>query len=429
MHPKALRFGDNNDCKITEYNNKYRAYDITGKPKAFKPEQQMVHDGGPLDDATTFKTDYIQHALPEKYVHKGDLYVKPPGAMDGVTTYHKDYPGKYADRTQSMKPAYNYDRGDVPFEGHPTYKDDYKMWQQERTKAIKKDNLYMPPTTAMENQTTFRTDYVPRDLPYTKSCKPDNMALVSKEPFDDLTNHKLNFINHPLPEKFQRARDPYRPTKEPLESMTTQQRDYVGYAPQKNESFKPKNDGFRSQAPLDDATEFKDSYKQWDLPKRDMRAAAAYVKPAGIMDNMTSNKKDYIAHPLHPTRSMKPVPNMTGNDAQFDDTTTFKTDFKGWQGHHEIRKDPSRKNYELPSVPFEGMATYKAHYIEHGLNPVKSCKPDNFIDANRAPFEGDTMYKSEYVNKRTEPCPVVELPRHGYRFLETNTQGHQVYTK
>ena len=147
------------------------------------------------------------------------------------------------------------------------------------------------------------------------------------------------------------------------------------------------------------------------------------------MDSTTSHRNDYIPHQVQPARSMKPAQMHGGADVQFDDSTTFKTDYKPWQASHERRGDPSRKPYELPSVPFDGLATYKAHYIEHGLNPVKSYKPDNFVDANRAPFDGSTIYKAEYVPKQTEPCPVTELPRHGYRFVETNTQGHQVYAK
>ena len=147
------------------------------------------------------------------------------------------------------------------------------------------------------------------------------------------------------------------------------------------------------------------------------------------MDSTTSHRNDYIQHQVQPARSMKPQQFNTGADIQFDDSTTFKTDYKPWQANHERRSDPSRKPYELPSVPFDGLATYKAHYVEHGLNPVKSYKPDNFVDANRAPFEGNTIYKAEYVPKHTEACPVTELPRHGYRFVETNTQGHQVYAK
>jgi hypothetical protein len=421
--------GDDKDCKITEYASKYPAYDIQGVPKSFKPVPQLIRDGGRIEDETTFKADYIPHPLQEKYTHKQGLYEKPAGTIDGTTTYLKDYPGKYAEKTASMKPVRNYDGNEIPFEGNPTYKDDYKQWDTSRTKMIKKDNLYMPPTVAMDNSTTNKTDYIARDITKTRSFKPDNMAMMSSEPFDDLTNHKINYVSHPMPDRFHKAKDEYRPSREPLDSLTTAQRDYQGYNVARVESFKPKNAGIKSDAPLDDATEFKDSYKQWDMPKREMHARDPYIKPAGRMDDTTSHRNDYVMHPMNPTRSMKPVNNTSQNDAQFDDSTTFKTDYKPWAANHSIRQDPSRKDYQLPTVPFEGNPTYRAHYVEHGLNPTKSYKPDNFIDANRAPFEGDTSYKTEYTRKQGQLCPVVELPRHGYKFVETNAQGHQFYAK
>ena len=214
VHPKVSRFlGDDKECKITEYSNKYRAYDVTGRPQNFKPVPQIQTDGLPLDDATTFKSDYIQHPLQPKFNQKGGLYAKPAGEMDLRSSYVNDYPEKSIDKTASLKPTYNYNRGDIPFEGNPTYKDDYKQWKCDKTEAVRKDKMYMPPTAQMERETTFRTDFVPRDIPYTKSFKPDSTALVNKEPFDDLTNHKMNYICHPLPEKVFVQKEEYRPSK------------------------------------------------------------------------------------------------------------------------------------------------------------------------------------------------------------------------
>jgi len=283
----------------------------------------------------------------------------------------------------------------------------------------------------MENRTTFRTDYIPKDLPMTKSFKPDNLAAVSKEPFDDLTNHRINYINHPLPERMQKHREEYKPSNAKLESLTTQQRDYIGHPLTRPENFKPKNTGVHSDMPLDDATEFKDSYKQWQMPKKDNRVARdAYVKPPGVMDSTTSHRKDFVPHQVYqPARSLKPVNAGSGNDALFDDTTTFKTDFKPWQATGERRGDPSRKEYELPNVPFEGMPTYKAHYVPHDLNPLKNYKPDNFVDAGKTPFEGVTMYKTDYVLKQNEPCPVIPLTQQGYPFDACHRVGNRVNVK
>jgi len=384
---------------------------------------------GAFEDATTFKTDYPAHPLQFKPHQKGNLYMKPEGDIDLRTSYINDYPEKSVGKTASMRPVNNYNDDGVPFEGFPTYKHDYLPWKANKQETIKKDKTYAPPTAPMDDRTTFRMDFIPRDLPKTKSCKPDNMTLVSKEPFDDLTNNKIDYRSHPLPERVWIPKAEYAPPKAPLESTTTNQRDFQGHAARKLDSFKPRNDGIKSEQPLDDKTEFRDSYKQWEMPIKDKKAGNVYVKPQGVMDDTTSHKKDYVPHPHQVTRAFKPTNQGSGNDAQFDDTTTFKTDYKPWQASNERRGDPSRKAYEMPKVPFDGIPTYAAHYIQKDANPVRSYKPDNFIEANRAPFEGNTMYKTEYTMKQVEPCPVLDLPKHGYRFLETRPTGCQVYAK
>ena len=197
----------------TEYTNRYRKFDLIARPQGFKPVPQIKTDDVPLDVATTFRTDYIQHPLQQKLAQKVGIYCKPPGEMDLRSSYVNDYPEKIVDRMGSLKPTYNYDRGDIPFEGNPTYKEDYKQWKCKKLEAIKKDKMYLPPTVQMERETTFGTDYVQRDIPYTKSFKPDNTALVNREPFDDLTNNKMIYVCHPLPEKIVTQKETYQSPK------------------------------------------------------------------------------------------------------------------------------------------------------------------------------------------------------------------------
>jgi hypothetical protein len=57
------------------------------------------------------------------------------------------------------------------------------------------------------------------------------------------------------------------------------------------------------------------------------------------------------------------------------------------------------------NAPFEGMSTQKAHYIQHGLQPTRSYKPDNTAFQSGARFEDGTMYRQDYVPKPRPPCP------------------------
>lgn len=40
------------------------------------------------------RTDYIKHPLDKPYVHPQEIYKRPTGEIEGLTSYNKDYTGK-----------------------------------------------------------------------------------------------------------------------------------------------------------------------------------------------------------------------------------------------------------------------------------------------------------------------------------------------
>lgn len=178
--------------------------------------------------------------------------------------------------------------------------------------------------------------------------------------------------------------------------------------------------------------------------------------------------RDYRGQPGDKTASCKPEGRAVASDAPFDDSTTFKNDYRKWPAErpyhhmpdmykkpdgdmdmnttHKIaykqhplqrhaackpsggRIDPGqfdgttnytndyrpweinrvkptmKPDYQPNCAPFEGMSTQKAHYIQHPINPMHSFKPENQAPAS-GPFEDGTMYRMEFTPKRAEPCP------------------------
>ena len=190
------------------------------------------------------------------------------------------------------------------------------------------------------------------------------------------------------------------------------------------------------------------------------------------LDGLTTFQRDYQGRPGDKTQSFKPEGRAVASDAPFEDSTTFKTDYRKWaaarpyqhqpdayrkpdgemdmntthkiayqqhplQRHAAIRPDGGRMepgkfddttnystdykpwkadrvhptmkpDYVPNNAPFEGCSTQKSHYIQHPMAPTQSFKP-NVGAINSGPFEDGTMYRQEYTKKESEPCPAAVL--------------------
>lgn len=60
-----------------------------------------------------------------------------------------------------------------------------------------------------------------------KAIRPDQSVLQSEQPFDDRTGYRTDYVQHPQPERFQRAKEEYSPSKASLDSLTTHKKDFT----------------------------------------------------------------------------------------------------------------------------------------------------------------------------------------------------------
>ncbi len=187
--------------------------------------------------------------------------------------------------------------------------------------------------------------------------------------------------------------------------------------------MKPDQLGYRSNARFDDATTNKTDYKRWEVQPLQTHRPDPYRANTAEMDLNTMYNSEYTPKPLSKVAAIKPI-ERPGNYGKFDGSTTYLGDYRQWPGGRPpaIRSDGG---YQPPSMPFEGLSTYKGknkmfsirfpieiclgHYIPHEGGPSRSFKPDGVAYRSTIPFDDSTMYKTEYTRKEIEPCPAALL--------------------
>jgi hypothetical protein len=296
-----------------------------------------------------------------------------------------------------------------------------------RTAPIRHDGGYVQSGDPFVGDSTYVNDFKRHNQAPPKPIKPENSALNSGDPFDDRTGYREDYIRHSLPPKFNRQREEYQLNKVPLDSLTTNKRDYTPKDLERMRSFKPEGTGYRSDAPFDDGTTHKGDYKKWDVQPVHQRQNNEWKPPIGEMELNTNYNAEFTHKPPQRVMAIRPA-SRKRIDAKFEGDTTYGQDFRKWAADRRGAIKAGNE-YQTPNVPFEGMSTYKGHYIPHQGGPAHSFKPDGTAYRSDAPFDGSTLYRTEFTPKEVEPCPaaLVETPRASHVLISEDERGHKYY--
>lgn len=280
---------------------------------------------------------------------------------------------------------------------------DYKKWDASRQQPFGMRDSWQPPVQRFEGESTMHHDYQKYNQARREAMRPMEATIRSDQPLQDMTDYRAEYRKHALPERFQRDREMYKPSSAPLDDLTTFKRDYKGQHGQPTRSFKPDNAAFSSGQPLDDTTTNRKDYVKWPAEKPFVHMPDQYKRPDGEMYHQTTHNATYKQLPLQKNLPVRPMSANKARNAPFDGTTNYSTDYKKWA--MQKQQPHQREEYHPNSAPFEGMPTYKSHYIPHGIQPAHSFRPDNTAFQSNARFEDGTMYRTDYTKKAMPPCP------------------------
>ena len=243
-----------------------------------KPAENAKTSNDPFDDVTGYRTEYIKHQIPERYVHDKPKWVSNKQPLDGLSNYKKDYTEKVAPKQESCKPNAQPYNSDAPFKDETTQRTDYKKWAMERP-WVREAEVYTRPEGHMDMQTTTNLDYQPHRLSKPKLAQPPAQRKVPGK-FDGSTNYRNDFRAWESNGRVQpKIRADYCPPTAPFEGMSTFTAHYVQHKVDPAISAKPDISALASNAPFDDGTMYRIEYTQ----------KQSEPCPAAILDTTKSN--------------------------------------------------------------------------------------------------------------------------------------------
>ncbi|XP_051522260.1 stabilizer of axonemal microtubules 2 [Myxocyprinus asiaticus] len=426
--PTALYTKGSQNNVLTEYTEKYPAYKGHTRPKSLKPQQLYKTHQDPMDGTTTFRTDYIPYKVTRRPERLQVEYKPKPGEIDLGTTYKQDFNLYEVQPFVPSRPKERVHTMNVKLDTVPTYKEDFRQWEISRRELSKPDMTYHPPAAKFGNSTTFQDDFVHKGLVPRESYKPLNVAKLSDAPFENMTSNKISYVPHPVDARYVKPPEEYKPSGHPFQDLTTHRQDYQGLPGQLPKSCKPEQLKVVSNIPFQSNTEFRDHFQQWPVSLPQVHKSMEYTSPTAHMDLTTTSHTDYIKHQVQPFVAAKPFSIPTKSSGSFQGNTTMRDDFQPWVAQ---RQGMIRKQEEIrrSSGKMEDLTTFKAHFIQHELQPTLSFKPHNARLWTDAPLENETMYRTEFTAKRISMCPASFESPPGFVFDNCDDRGHRFFRK
>lgn len=410
-------------CLLSEYTDKYPLYPNTQPRESCKPVVEYKKQDVPMEGISTFRRDYVPHAVCPVKQRPPDKYVRRDENMDLLTTYKRDYNPFPITRVPPCVPREQNYASDEKMTTIPTYKSDYIEWKQPRRDMIKPGNTFQPSEVPFDHRTTTQDDYLYKGPIVTKSCRPFRPAHMSKVPLENLTNYKLNYVAHPLTKRHVHKPEPYMPNDVPFEGLTTHQLSYKGLKGDPAKSLKP---GYvrPDVGKFVGSTEFQEKYLTWPLPAPFSRKREVYTPPKEKMDLLTSAQVHYVDPHGRPAASCKPVGHVVQSTEPFNHNSTMKEDYKHWK-YSRVEPVIPQTEIKLPAVPLDTLTTFQAHYVPHPLPFTKSFRPRLPAARPSVPFAGETTYGVSYTPKEVNICPASYRDPPGYIFDKIDEGGHR----
>ena len=365
---------------------------------------------------TINRQDYVAHPVTPPPPKPSVAYAPPEGTIDSTSEYKNQYQGKWAIPAKMIRPSPSRKDARENFNHKSTHSTAFVAYSLPPPERYGSKQVYEPPTEQFDAQSTVQTDFVSfgRVEP-TKSLMPPQESKLSTEALDDATSYKLSFTCPAMPEKYQRPKEVYKPSKGEFFDMTTFQSDFhTHFGAKVAESMKPPQKAIASGTPFDGTTVSRLSYRSWELPTRHSRPPTVYSPPKERFATESSFRADFPNYGwIKPTQSMKPSLRKKSKEqvAPFQSLTTQRADYKVWKDVEQPMLLRQEKKYEPPNERFDAISTFQAHYRGEVTPRAPSAKPPNIPYSRSCAVESTTMYRDSYSRIDCHrPCPALLLP-------------------
>ncbi|XP_068090491.1 stabilizer of axonemal microtubules 1 isoform X2 [Hyperolius riggenbachi] len=422
----ASRLYENLDepCFLSEYADMFTMHQC--KPvTSCKPKDVYHKSPKEMEFLSTFRSDYVPHAVMPKKLQVLSKYEPSKEHMDLNTIYKQDYCPYCVRPCPSFKPLQSRIASKSKMDSKSTYKGDYQLWNTCKRQSMKPPNAYRPPTGKFDIKSTFQDHFQFWSPCRSRSCKPINVSLGSQVPFDSLTNYRVDYIPYTVQRIRLGEKEKYKPSDEPFDSLTTNKQDYKGLPGETTKSLKPIHGLVKWGIPFNHTSEFQDKYKVWPQPPPYEKKILTYTEPTGKMDLLSTTQCDYTPHMFQPKTNFKPVSQYQKHSDNFEAISIMKEDYKPWRGKKTTPLKPQA--YRINSSgPFLDMTTVKHDYVPHPLQYTMSFKPANKAFISSAPMDDQTTHRTTYTVKPFQVCPFQKVAD-GHDYIKNDANGQRRY--
>lgn len=189
--------------------------------------------------------------------------------------------------------------------------------------------------------------------------------------------------------------------------VTEYKNEFQPHGGERRQAIKPDNQYRPSDIKMEDKTTNKNDYIRHPINRIPFKQPDVYRTPTGEMDTMTSYAKEYQNKGGKPAMAIRRDA-QARTSAKFDGNPTYKDDFRVWNTERvaPIRKD----NGYIPSTEkFAGDSTYVGDFHKHQQAPRSAIRPDNRAYKSNEPFADKTSNREDY--RKFDVQPVYKKPK------------------
>jgi hypothetical protein len=245
-------------------------------------------------------------------------------------------------------------------------------------RAVQPPPKYKRPEGVVSSKTEYRMTFEGKPTPEPAvSYRPVVSRREKEEKFDHKSTQANDFVTFPIPERENFAvKRAYEPPKEPLETKSTVQKDFVDFGPVKPPvSLKPPQTPKISTEPFDNKSCYRQCYTPQPLPVRYQHAKEVYKPSPDKFSGRSTYTKDYPGHSGKlPAPSMKPPQKKVASDSPFEGVTESRLSYRSWELPAKHFRPPTV--YSPPSEAFTKHSTFRTDFPDYGHTEVtKPIRP------------------------------------------------------
>ncbi|XP_004678068.1 PREDICTED: protein FAM154A [Condylura cristata] len=269
--------------------------------------------------------------------------------------------------------------------------------------------------------------YLPRE-----SFKPKGEYRKGSIPMEGLTTSRRDFGPHKvLPVKLYQP-EPFVPSEENMDLLTTYKQDYNPYPLCRVDPVKPRDSKYPCSDKMECLPTYKADYLPWNQPRRELlRPEQQFRPPSTRFENRTTHQDDYSVKGLVNTPSFKPLAKPRACNIPLEDLTNYKMSYVAHPMEKRFVHEPDK--FRPCEIPFESLTTHKDSYRGLRGEPAKSLRPPGRVCGLDTPFSNTTEFRDKYQAWPTpqmySKAPVSYVPPEEKMDFLTTVQAHYTYPK